>query len=473
MPTAAATPISTAVVSPGPAGRLGRAVRLAALALALAAPATLPTLACAQPLPPSTASTAFTYQGVLTDGALPRTTAITVGFQLFDAPSAGNPVGSGLFRNVAPDAQGRFTTTLDFGPDALAGAPRWVELTLFRPFQPPVALSPRQPITAAPIAAFASRAASIAAVSSTVSESADQVASGSGGALGGGLSGLAWQTFTVGTPGLLTRIDLQTFGSSGAGTLRVYQGAGVGGTLLAESTVTFASGGDLLSPRRQSFSISGLRVAPGDVLTWQLLGSINNIAITNGYAGGAANPAALGSNGAFVFTTYVTPLAPLTLNGSPVIVPERLHVAAGSAPGGGAPASAPPAIALTSQGRIGINTASPQAAIDITGTPGTDGVRFPDGSVQTTAFRGLRLAYTSPTAQVIGPGVSSVNIALPGALPGDSVFVTPRVILPGNLSIGSVSVASPGLVVVQLRNPSVVPVNIPPGGLGLDLLAIR
>ncbi len=36
-------------------------------------------------------------------------------------------------------------------------------------------------------------------------------------------------------------------------------------------------------------------------------------------------------------------------------------------------------------GNVGIGTATPQATLEIAGTPGVDGIRFPDGSLQTTA----------------------------------------------------------------------------------------
>ncbi|HBC47280.1 MAG TPA: hypothetical protein DCZ43_09560 [candidate division Zixibacteria bacterium] len=43
---------------------------------------------------------------------------------------------------------------------------------------------------------------------------------------------------------------------------------------------------------------------------------------------------------------------------------------------------------IRASGGVGINTSNPQAALQIGGTPGVDGIRFPDGTLQTTAAVG-------------------------------------------------------------------------------------
>jgi len=51
-------------------------------------------------------------------------------------------------------------------------------------------------------------------------------------------------------------------------------------------------------------------------------------------------------------------------------------------------------------GNVGIGTASPTAKLHVSGTAGVDGIRFPDGTLQTTAFTGggLTLPFSGTTA---------------------------------------------------------------------------
>jgi len=56
-----------------------------------------------------------------------------------------------------------------------------------------------------------------------------------------------------------------------------------------------------------------------------------------------------------------------------------------------------PKLTITTNGDVGIGADSPQARLHVSGTPGVDGIMFPDGAVQTTA------APTSGTLN-LGPG---------------------------------------------------------------------
>jgi hypothetical protein len=47
--------------------------------------------------------------------------------------------------------------------------------------------------------------------------------------------------------------------------------------------------------------------------------------------------------------------------------------------------AASPSFVMDASGRIGVGTISPAAKLHLAGTPGTDGIMFPDGTVQTTA----------------------------------------------------------------------------------------
>jgi hypothetical protein len=123
---------------------------LTALALSVASALTV-LAAHAQPL-----TDAFTYQGRLSSDAQPLTTPTTVRFRLFDAPAGGLQIGPAITTTVTPDASGVFSLPLDFGP-VFGPEARYLEIALPNPAAPSqfIPLTPRTPITPAPIAHFA------------------------------------------------------------------------------------------------------------------------------------------------------------------------------------------------------------------------------------------------------------------------------------------------------------------------------
>src|ERR1041385_2303704 len=78
-------------------------------------------------------SNTFTYQGKLTDGAVPANGTYLMQFSLFDAQSGGNQIGPTLSfeGNLGPPAiqvvNGIFTVQLDFGVPTppFDNTPRW------------------------------------------------------------------------------------------------------------------------------------------------------------------------------------------------------------------------------------------------------------------------------------------------------------------------------------------------------------
>jgi hypothetical protein len=100
-------------------------------------------------------STAFTYQGRLTDGGSPPTGTYDLQFRLFDALTGGTQIGSTIQLDNVSVTNGLFTVSLDFGGQ-FSGDARWVELGVHPGSQPVgnpyTILSPRQPLTAAPYA---------------------------------------------------------------------------------------------------------------------------------------------------------------------------------------------------------------------------------------------------------------------------------------------------------------------------------
>ena len=102
-------------------------------------------------------STAFTYQGQLLQSGGPVNGSCDLQFELFDAASGGNQVGTTQTASGVSIANGLFTVSLDFGSQ-FSGADRWLQIALRCPagvgsFSAP--LTPREQLTATPYALFA------------------------------------------------------------------------------------------------------------------------------------------------------------------------------------------------------------------------------------------------------------------------------------------------------------------------------
>lgn len=115
-------------------------------------------------------STAFTYQGKLTQGATPVNGLHDLRFRLFDAASGGTQVGVTLCRDDVQVNEGTFTTSIDFGQQFATSAARYLELVVRADTGQPcsddagyVTLSPRQQLTATPLATHARSAFALSA----------------------------------------------------------------------------------------------------------------------------------------------------------------------------------------------------------------------------------------------------------------------------------------------------------------------
>ena len=98
-------------------------------------------------------TTAFTYQGRLTDGGSPANGNFQMQFKLYDSLAAGSQIGSTLSNVPVTVANGDFATKLDFGAVALSGANRWLEIAVRRNSgESYVTLSPREQIASSPYA---------------------------------------------------------------------------------------------------------------------------------------------------------------------------------------------------------------------------------------------------------------------------------------------------------------------------------
>jgi hypothetical protein len=122
-----------------------------------------PTALQAQEFNPAatTLQSTFTYQGYVEQSGIPVTAVCDFQFSLFDALSGGAQVGSTLTRANVSVTGGIFVVQLDFGATAFAGDDRYVAISVRCPAGGGAytALTPRQAITPAPYATYATRAA--------------------------------------------------------------------------------------------------------------------------------------------------------------------------------------------------------------------------------------------------------------------------------------------------------------------------
>ncbi|HXM36474.1 MAG TPA: tail fiber domain-containing protein, partial [Pyrinomonadaceae bacterium] len=101
----------------------------------------------------SAQTTAFTYQGQLTDGGTSANGNYDLQFALFDSASSGTQIGSTQTVNTVAVSSGVFTVTLDFGGNAFSGANRFLEISArLSGAGSFTLLTPRQQLTSIPYA---------------------------------------------------------------------------------------------------------------------------------------------------------------------------------------------------------------------------------------------------------------------------------------------------------------------------------
>ncbi len=99
-------------------------------------------------------STAFTYQGKLTNSGNPPTANYDMQFKLFDALSDGKQINATFTNATVAVVAGLFTVELDFAAGAFDGSPRFLEICVrvAGSKDPYTVLAPRQAITSTPYA---------------------------------------------------------------------------------------------------------------------------------------------------------------------------------------------------------------------------------------------------------------------------------------------------------------------------------
>lgn len=108
-------------------------------------------------------SSAFTYQGQLSASGNAANGQYEFSFGLYDAPTNGKLAAPPLTIAPISVSNGQFTVNLDFGTNAFDGRSRWLEIaiSLIGSDALTTVLTPRQPLTSAPYAIHAAKAASL------------------------------------------------------------------------------------------------------------------------------------------------------------------------------------------------------------------------------------------------------------------------------------------------------------------------
>ena len=160
--------------------------------------------------PASARSTAFTYQGSLDDAGVPASGLHDFRFKLFDAVTGGTQVGTVLCSDNVSVVEGVFTVQLDFGQQ-FATAQRFMEVEVRRDTGLTCSnatgfavLTPRQQLTATPVALHANSAFALDAADGSP---ASAVFVDNGGKVGIGTTSPAMQVHVQGSAPVMVLQD--------------------------------------------------------------------------------------------------------------------------------------------------------------------------------------------------------------------------------------------------------------------------
>jgi len=273
---------------------------------------------------------AVSFQGRLMESGQPASGVYDIRIALFADAEGGGPVGPILTNLDTTVSGGLFSTTLDFGVVPFDGTAYWLELGV-RPAgsaDPFTLLSPRQALTAAPYALYASSSGAAPAEGNTLDQAYDQGGPGAGSIIHADSGAVR----ILGTDGLSisgsVHIGVRSDNPGAPLTIR----SSAPPPLALDNWTVF--GANSLNSYWSSFDTVGAALRLNN-------GSSGDVLLAHGggdvvVAGGSGN---------------------VTL-----------------AQGGG---------------NVGIGTTNPPAAkLQIVGEPGTDGIVFPDNTLQTTAAGG-------------------------------------------------------------------------------------
>jgi hypothetical protein len=375
-------------------------------------------------------TTAFTYQGKLTDAGNPANGTYDLQLRLLDAVSGGTPQGSPVTLDNVSVANGVFTVQLDFGAAAFPGAARWLEIGV-RPGTSTGAfttLTPRQLITPAPYAMHSGAADGLsAACVNCITSSQIQTVDGTqvSGAIpvesvptgsenyiqnatvargNGKTGGQPAASFDIGGNGNIGG-NLTVVGQTGLGTTTPGPGLNldvVGNSRMttANGTLNFGSpnaetGMTIITPQvRADFRVNSAAlklvagvagfVPPGT--NGIAIDAAGNVGVGTEAPGGGIKLDITGvtrmnfPNGVMQFGTPNTEFAGMTFSGNAGRADLRWNGTLKLVNGPGGIPSAANGIAINTAGNVGIGTEFPTAKLHIVGTSKTSVLEITGGS---------------------------------------------------------------------------------------------
>ena len=355
--------------------------------------------------------TAFTYQGLLNDGANPANGSYDFRFRLASDPLGNNYTGNPFLINAVRVTNGLFLATIDFG-GLFAGSNYWVEVdvraTGASNYTP---LFPLQPITPAPYSIFANSTSNLlgtlpasrltgAVGNSQLANNSITVNAGAG-LTGGGTVPLGGST-TLNNGGILSvtgNADITASTSGGAVTLGATASSvnGVNSLVRRDASGNFAAGTITANLAGNAATATTATNLIGQVVDTQIPSNIARVNRTNTFTGtNAFQGVTIATNVNNIFNGAFT--GNLTGNASTATTAANATQLGGQtatafvAKGGDTMTGGLtlPANGLTvgagqlvaSSGRLGVGTAAPAYTLDVNGAVHASGLISANGGVR-------------------------------------------------------------------------------------------
>lgn len=254
-------------------------------------------------------TTAFTYQGRLTDGVSAANGTYEMQFSLFSVSSGPGQIGSTITNSTVTVTNGTFTVTLDFGSNAFDGAGRWLEMAVRKASDPPgfTTLNPRQQITSSPYSirtlnAAAADSLSAACVGCVQNANINSVA----GTKVTGAVANATNASSATTAGNVTGIVAIANGGTGSSTQNFVDLSSNQTTIGGTKTFTGTVSANILNSATQ-YNIGGNRILsnPGsNNLIAGVFAGVNNAGSENTFVGAWAGSANFNANNNSFFGSF-------------------------------------------------------------------------------------------------------------------------------------------------------------------------